>query len=87
MEDAYFQPRDGDASPEEKLETALLLEQIGDLAEPYRETLSMRYIDGLAVQEIAAILGETPVAVSVRIHRGLSTLRKRHHYEQQTRTA
>lgn len=87
MEDASYEPRDTGATPEQKHEVSLLLRRLQELADPYRETLTMRYIDGLAVQEIAAILGETPAAVSVRIHRGLNTLRTRHHYEQKARTA
>lgn len=87
MDDTSFRPHDSAPSQYEQHELKLLVRRIQELADPYRETLTMRYVDGLAVQEIAAILGETPVAVSVRIHRGLNTLRERHHYEQKTRTA
>lgn len=42
---------------------------------PYREVLIMRYIDDLSPKEIAAVLGESENAVSVRIHRGLKKIR------------
>ena len=40
----------------------------------YREVLIMRYIDGLTPADIAAILGESPNAISVRLHRGIKQL-------------
>ncbi len=43
--------------------------------EPYREALALRYIEGLSPGEIAAIIGESENAVSVRVHRGLKKLR------------
>jgi RNA polymerase sigma-70 factor (ECF subfamily) len=48
------------------------LEQLPDL---YREVILLRYVDGLAPQEIARILDESENVVSVRIHRGLKKLR------------
>ncbi len=41
----------------------------------YRDTLIMRYIDGLSIQEIADACKESENAVSVRLHRGLRKLR------------
>lgn len=52
-----------------------LLHIIETLAEPYRDALIMRYIDGLSVSEIAEITGETTNLISVRIHRALEKLR------------
>ena len=46
------------------------------LEPPYREVLSMRYVDGLPPGDIADILGETENAVSVRIHRGMQKLKQ-----------
>ena len=48
------------------------LEELPDL---YRETLSLRYVEGLSPKEIGEIVGETENAVSVRIHRGLKKLK------------
>lgn len=46
---------------------------------PYRETMILRYIDGLSVGEIAQIVGESENAVSVRIHRGIAKMKKLFH--------
>ncbi|MBI2052936.1 MAG: sigma-70 family RNA polymerase sigma factor [Candidatus Ryanbacteria bacterium] len=47
------------------------LKALGNLEPAYREVLVLRYVEDLSLGEIAAILGETENAVSVRIHRGL----------------
>ena len=41
----------------------------------YREALTMRFIDGFAVKEIAEVVGESENVISVRIHRGLKQLK------------
>ena len=46
------------------------------LSEQYRSVMIMRFIDGMAIPEIAEILNETENNVSVRIHRGLEKIRK-----------
>ena len=46
------------------------------LESPYREVLSMRYVDGLPPRDIADILGESENAVSVRIHPGMQKLKQ-----------
>lgn len=53
-----------------------VLEALAALPEPYREAVSLRYLDGLTPQEIAEIIGENANAVSVRVHRGLKKLRE-----------
>lgn len=52
------------------------LEALHQLPSPYRDTLVMRYVDGLSVSEIAEATGESQNAISVRIHRGLRRLRE-----------
>ena len=47
------------------------------LPEPYRETLLLRVRHGMKAADIAHLVGVSPVAVRVRIHRGLEMLRKR----------
>ena len=42
---------------------------------PYREIITMRYLDDLTPKEIAEVLGVSADVVSVRIHRGLAKLR------------
>ncbi len=51
------------------------IEALRTLPEQYRAVLVMRYIDGLSPKEIAACTQESENAISVRIHRGLRTLR------------
>ena len=45
------------------------------LAPHYRETLSMRLIEGMSGPEIAAHTGLTPRSVRVNLHRGMNKLR------------
>jgi RNA polymerase sigma-70 factor, ECF subfamily len=51
------------------------LKQLQELPDPYREALSLRFVEGLNPREIAEIVGESENAVSVRIHRGLKKLK------------
>lgn len=48
-----------------------VLQVLHKLEDPYRTVVIMRFIDDLMPREIAAVLGETENAVSVRIHRAL----------------
>ncbi len=41
----------------------------------YRDVLVMRYVDDLALSEIASITQETENTIAVRIHRGINKLR------------
>lgn len=41
----------------------------------YREVLTLRFVDGLGPKEIGALIEESENVVSVRIHRGLRTLK------------
>lgn len=52
-----------------------VLEALTRLPEPYREAVTMRFVDGLSPQEIAEAIGESTNAVSVRVHRGLKKLK------------
>ncbi len=52
-----------------------VLREIKKLPEDYQKVVMMRYVDELTPKEIAAILGESENAVSVRIHRGIEKLR------------
>ncbi len=51
------------------------LEALRRLDEPYREAVTLRYVDGLSPQEIAPMIGESENVVSVRVHRGLKKLK------------
>lgn len=47
------------------------------LPPPERDAVLMHYVDGLTAQEIAALLGERPGTVRVRLHRARERLRRR----------
>lgn len=51
----------------------LLLDQ---MPKKYQEVVMLRFVDGLLPAEIATVLGEEVNTVSVRIHRGVTWLRK-----------
>jgi hypothetical protein len=46
------------------------------LPERQRDAVLLHYIDGLSCEEIAAVLGSTPGAVRVRLHRARAQLRR-----------
>jgi RNA polymerase sigma-70 factor (ECF subfamily) len=76
-ETAGYDPADeGLPSPSEAAEHSLLLRQLEKLDDASRETLTLRYMNGLPVKEIATLRGEEPNSVSVRIHRALKTLKE-----------
>jgi len=79
-ESTGYDPESRDRSPEAEAEGARILEQLAELPLADREVLTLRYIEGMAVKDIAAMLGLPPNTVSVRIKRALATLRER--YEQ-----
>ncbi len=56
-------------------EGARALAALKELAEPYREAVTLRYVDGLSPQEIATMIDESENVVSVRVHRGLKKLK------------
>lgn len=59
-----------------RYDAGLALEALSSLHPSYRDTLVMRYVDGLSVTEISEMTGESANAISVRIHRGLRKLRE-----------
>lgn len=52
------------------------VKMLNSLEEPYRETLILRFVEDLSVNDIAEVLKTTPNVVSVRISRGLEKLRE-----------
>ncbi len=59
----------------ERFDGKRALAALKELPDPYRETLALRYVEGLSPGEIGKIVGESENAVSVRIHRGLKKLK------------
>ena len=50
-------------------------EAIGRLPEKYRAVILLRDIEGLSTEEAAPLLGTTPTAVKIRLHRARQALR------------
>ncbi|MBU1293154.1 sigma-70 family RNA polymerase sigma factor [Patescibacteria group bacterium] len=80
QEIAGFDPEDKqDVSPEQASEHSLLMKHVAALPEETQELLTLRYMNGLPVAEIAEMLGEAPNTISVRIHRAIKELQERMH--------
>jgi len=54
-----------------------ILDLIRNLPEAYRETLVLRFVEGMTGPEIAARTGLTAASVRVNLHRGMKLLRER----------
>ena len=54
-----------------------VLDLIRNLPEAYRETLVLRFVEGMTGPEIATRTGLTPASVRVNLHRGMKLLRER----------
>jgi RNA polymerase sigma-70 factor (ECF subfamily) len=66
------------AAPDSNHAEALaVLGLIRGLPEAYRETLSLRLVEGLTGPEIAELTGMTPGSVRVNLHRGMAMLREK----------
>lgn len=76
-EAGYDPPDERTPLPSDDAEHALLMRRLDELDEDARDTLVLRYMNGLPVKEIAEMRGEEPNAVSVRIHRALKILREK----------
>jgi RNA polymerase sigma-70 factor, ECF subfamily len=50
---------------------------IRELPEAYRETLTLRLVEGMTGPEIAGRTGLLPASVRVNLHRGMKALRER----------
>jgi RNA polymerase sigma-70 factor, ECF subfamily len=66
----------GGTDPEEQ-EARLALAAVQSLPEAYRETLTLRLVEGMTGPEIAARTGMTPASVRVNLHRGMKQLREK----------
>lgn len=67
------EPFDAEAPPEAQLDDAI--EMLRNLPPAQAEVVALRVIVGLSSQEVGELTGQTPAAVRVMAHRGLSTLR------------
>ena len=70
-------PVDVGVSDPDRTEALAALDAIKTLPEAYRETLVLRFVEGMTGPEIAARTGLTPASVRVNLHRGMKLLRER----------
>lgn len=62
---------------EDRAEALAVLAVLRTLPDAYRETLTLRLIEGMTGPEIAERTGLTPASVRVNLHRGMKMLRAR----------
>lgn len=67
-----------EAEVTEEVEARQLMRKVEQLSDRDREVLTLRYVEGLPIKEIAVLLGQGESAVAVRIHRALRKLRDIH---------
>ena len=65
------------AAREERTDALDVLEALRSLPEAYRETLTLRLVEGMTGPEIAARTGLTEGSVRVNLHRGMKQLKER----------
>lgn len=59
-----------------KIDLKIVRKILGDLDEIYRESVTLKYLEGFRPKEIAEILGESEDVISVRIYRGLKKMKE-----------
>lgn len=72
-------PENLPADEETHHEALSVLALVRTLPEAYRETLVLRFVEGMTGPEIAAATGLTPGSVRVNLHRGTQMLREKMH--------
>lgn len=78
LSDAGWQPADDYDIEKEAAEIeqqGFVMKRLDELDDIYKEVLLLRFVEGLKVGEIAALLGETENVISVRIHRARAKLK------------
>ena len=69
-------PRDLPGGQQIESDTLAALDAMRKLPEAYRETLSMRLVEGMSGADITERTGMTPASVRVNLHRGMKLLRE-----------
>lgn len=70
-----FTESPGRSSTARQAEALRVLDRIRELPDAYRETLTLRLVEGMTGPEIALRTGLTPGSVRVNLHRGMKLLR------------
>ena len=81
QEDGFDPSEDNTESLVDVLDGQEAIALISKIREPYGESVFMRYVQDLTLSEIAQITGESENTISVRIHRGISILKKLYNHE------
>ena len=63
------------ADPSDKADWPVLYQAIAELKPAFQDVIILRYFEGLAIREIAEILGRRPVSVRVALFRGIKEMR------------
>jgi len=64
-------------SDSDQLGALAVLDAVRSLPDAYRETLTLRLVEGMTGAEIAERTGLTPASVRVNLHRGMKLLREK----------
>ncbi len=67
---------DDSASMMDQIDGRKAVKLISKIQEPYGEAVFMRYVQGLELDEMAHITGASENTMSVRVHRGITILKK-----------
>lgn len=78
LDETGFEPADHQQDVFRSAEEAEVLRFLETLPEQHRLVLTMRYIDGLQVKEIASLLEENETTISMRIARAVEHLRSKY---------
>jgi RNA polymerase sigma-70 factor (ECF subfamily) len=65
--------------PYSRMEIDRVMAHVSNLPEKYSSILILRFVNDLSIQEIANVVHESENVVSVRIHRGITSLKKTVH--------
>lgn len=75
-DDGFDVGADDSASMMDQIDGKKAIKLIAEIQEPYGEAVFMRYVQGLELEEMAKITGASENTMSVRVHRGISILKK-----------
>ncbi len=75
-EDGFDPKADNLPNTSDMIDGERAVKLLSKLDDPYKETVFLRYVNGLEISEIAEITEQTENAVSVHIHRGLKKLKE-----------
>ena len=78
MAEDGFDPKDavGEGVSYAGAEVKQFMMALEQIPKEYRDVVLMRYVDDMSPEDIAEVLGENANTVSVRIHRGVTMVRK-----------